>query len=235
MATSGSYDWKLNRDQVITAALRKLAVLPSGGSPSTAQTNDGSDALNAILKAFHADGMPLWAITSTTFSCVAGTASYSIGVGQTINTVAPLKVIQALYTVSGNAPVPMNIYTRNDFNQLPILSTITGTPVNLYYQPLEAEQGTIRVWPTPDTTTSITIHYQRPFTDMDAAANDLDFPNYWTQAIIYNLAWSLAPEYGVPPTDRNILAQEATFWKKEALNYGSEEGSVYFQPDIVGR
>jgi len=236
MALSGSYDWTLNRDQVITGALRKLAVLPSGGTPSAAQISDASEALNALVKAFQADGMPLWALTSHTFTVTSGTATYAIGVSQTLDTVAPLKVMQALYTVSGASAVPMNVYNRYDFNMLPNLSTVTGTPVNLYYQPTSGASGepigSIKLWPVPnDSTTTITLHYQRPFNDMDAAGNNFDFPSYWIQALIYNLAWALAPEYGIPPTDRGFLAKEAQHWKDEALSYGSEEGSVYFQPD----
>jgi hypothetical protein len=130
----------------------------------------------------------------------------------------------------------MNIYNRYDFNLLPQLSTITGTPVNLYYQPLADNTGTIKLWPTPDnSTTTVTIEYQRPFQDMDASTDDLDFPNYWTQAIIYNLAWALAPEYGIPPTDRGLLIQEAKYFHEQALGFGSEDSSVFFQPDWQGR
>jgi hypothetical protein len=236
MALSGSYDWTLTRDQVITGALRKLAVLPSGGSASTAQTNDASDALNALVKAFQADGMPLWAITSHTFTVTDGTSSYAIGVSQTLNVAAPLKIIQALRTVSGESAVPMTVINRYDFQVLPNLSTIEGTPVNLYYQPTlgtsSEPKGTIYLWPVPNNSTdTITIHYQRPYQDMDAAGNNFDFPSYWMQALIYNLAWALAPEYGIPPTDRNILAKEALFWKEQALSYGTEEGSIYLQPN----
>lgn len=237
MATSGSYDWTMTRDQLITAALRKLAVLPSGGTPTANQINDGSDAINALIKAFHADGMPLWAITSTSFTTTAGTDTYLIGVGQTVNTVAPLKVLQAFYTLTGTgmSAIPMNVYNRYDFNILPNSSTVTGTPVNLYYQPL-TDTGSIMIWPTPvDSTTSITLHYQRPYQDMDAAGNNFDFPPYWMQALIYNLAWSLASEYGIPIQDRNVLAQEAKYWKDEALSYGSEEGSLFLQPDTLFR
>lgn len=231
MATSGSTDWSLNRDQVITGALRKLAVLPSGGTPTAAQVADASEALNALIKAFHADGMPVWKIGSKTFTVVDGTSSYTIGPASTIVNVQPLKVIQALYTVSGASAVPMNVYNRYDYSALPNLSTIEGTPINLYYQPLN-DTGVIKLWPTPDnSTTTITIHYQAPFEDMDAAGNTFDFPAYWIQALIYNLAWSLSPEYGIPPTDRNMLQKEAMYWKGEALSYGSEEGSMQFTPD----
>jgi hypothetical protein len=231
MATSGSTDWSLNRDQVITSALRKLAVLPSGQSPSTAMTSDASDALNALVKAFQADGMPLWKISSQSFTVVSGTSSYTVGPSLTVNCPKPLKIIQAFYTPSGGNNTPMNVYNRYDFNDLPQGTTYTGTPVNLYYQPLRTG-GVIQLWPTPDdSTTSITFHYQSPYEDMDVAANDFDFPSEWIQALIFNLAWTLAPEYGIPPTDRAILQKEAEYWHQYVLSMGAEEGGVFFQPD----
>jgi hypothetical protein len=230
MPTSNSYDWTLTRAQVISGALRKLGVLASGASPTTNQTNDATEALNAIVKAFHADGMPLWAITSHTFPVVSGTASYSIGIGETLNTVAPLKVIQATYRPSGEDDVPLAIETRYDYFNTPRVNA-EGLPTKLYYQPLNGT-GTIYLWPTPnDNTTEVTIHYQRPFQDLDATGDNFDFPTYWMQALIYNLAWALSPEYGIPPQDRKTLAEEAMFWKREALSYGSEEGSITFSPE----
>jgi hypothetical protein len=238
MATSGTYVWTENRDQVIKGALRKLAVLPSGGSPSTNQTTDATEALNALMKALNAEGMPLWAVTSYSFNPVVGTNSYTIGIGQTLNTAAPLKLIQARRLDSGSTvAVPMNIYNRYDFNLLPNQSTITGTPVSVYYQPIltsgSVDAGTLKLWPYPDSATpTIYLDYIRPFQDMTSSTDNLDFPPYWTNALIYNLAWLLAPEYGIPPTDRNLLAEEAKFWKDEALSFGSEEGSLFMQPDM---
>lgn len=233
MATSASTDWTLNRDQVITSSLRKLAVLPSGGTPTAAQVTDASMALNALIKAFHADGMPVWKMTSKAFTVTSGTSSYSIGPAQTVNTVQPLKVVQAFQTQTGGTNVPLNVYNRYDFNDLPQSSTITGTPVNLYYQPGRI-YGTVKLWPTPnDSTTVVTVHYQAPFEDMDSATDDLDFPAYWNQAMIYMLAWALSPEYGIPPSDRSVLQKEALYWKTEALSYGTEEGSIFLSPERI--
>lgn len=232
MATSGDTTWSLNRDQVINGALRKLAVLPSGGAPTTAQTNDAAEALNALIKAFQADGMPVWKIVSKTFPVVLNDPSYTIApVTADVLAVQPLKVIQAFYTPTGTSGTELNVYNRYDFNNLPVTATTSGTPVNLYYQPLRTS-GMIQLWPAPNTSAAaVTIHYQAPFEDMDTATNDLDFPAYWTQALIYNLAWALSPEYGIPPTDRGLLQKEAIYWKGEALSYGSEEGSLYLQPE----
>lgn len=231
MATSGSTDWSLNRDQAITMALRKLAVLPSGGTPTAAQINDCSDSLNAIVKAFQADGMPLWKISSQAFVVTSGTSTYTVGPSLTINCPKPLRIIQAFWTPTGGTNTPLNIYNRYDFNELPQGATYTGDPVNFYYQPLRVS-GSIKLWPTPaNSTTSITFHYQSMYEDMDAAANDFDFPSEWMMAIVYSLAWAMSPEYGIPPTDRMQLQKEADFWHQYVLTLGPEEGSIFIQPD----
>lgn len=230
LTTSNSTDWTLNRDQVIKSALRKLGVLPSGGTPSTAQVNDAADALNALVKVFQADGMPLWKIASQTFTVTSGVSTYTVGPGLTVNIPKPLRIIQAFRAPASGNNVPLNIYNRYDYNELPNTGT-SGDPVNFYYQPLNTG-GRISLWPTPDTnTTTVTFHYQSPYEDMDAAGNDFDFPSEWIQALIYNLAWVLAPEYGIPPNDRAILQKEAMYWHEYVLSMGSEEGSIFFQPD----
>lgn len=231
MATSGSTSWSLNRDQAIKAAYRKLGVLPSGATPTTNQINDAVDALNGLVKTLQADGMPLWKITSQSFQTVSGTSSYTVGPSQTINCPKPLKVLQALYTPSGGINMPMNVYNRYDFNELPQGSTVTGTPINFYYQPLRLT-GTVNVWPTPnDSTSTITFHYQSMYEDMTNGTDDFDFPSEWIMPITYLLAWVLAPEYGIPPNDRKLLQQEAEFWHQYVLSMGGEEGSIFFQPD----
>ena len=96
--------------------------------------------------------------------------------------------------------------------------------------------GTINLWPKPaDATTSITIRYQRPFEDMTSSTDDIDFPPYWTEAIIFGLADRLAPEYGIPLQDRQLLTQQAERFHQTALSFGQEEGSLFFQPDYIGR
>lgn len=234
MSTSGTTTFALNRDQVINAALRKLAVLSGGSSPETYEVTNAAQALNSMIKGFHADGMPVWAIKEYTLTNVSGTASYDIGVGKTLNTPMPLKVVQAFRTEANTPNIPMNIYTHYDYDLLPLTNT-SGPPVNLWYQPFST-YGTIHLWPVPsDDTTTITIVYQRPFEDMTSATDDFDFPPYWTDALIYGLAWRLAPEYGIPLQDRQLMAKEAEFFHNQALSFGTEEGSISFMPDWSGR
>jgi len=234
MTTSGVASWTLKRDAIINGALRKLSVLSGGSTPEAYEITNAAEALNAMIKGFQADGMPVWAIKKYTFTTIATQAAYQIGNGQALDTPAPLKVLQAYRNQGVSVNVPMNIYTSYNYNMLP-LQVSSGVPINLYYQPFAAT-GTINLWPIPsDTSTTITLVYQRPFEDMVASTDDVDFPSYWTEAMIYGLAWRLSPEYGIPVTDRQTLSKEAEFFHQSALMYGAEEGSMYMMPDWSGR
>lgn len=231
MSTSGTTTWSVTRDDVINSALRKLGVLPEGTSANTSQIAAASLTLNAMVKGFQTDGMPLWAIKEYTFSTVAGTNTYNIGTGQTLNTPMPLKVTQA-YRIEqeGAMNVPILVYSHYDYDLLPVNAT-AGEPVNLFYQPFST-YGTLKLWPTPsDSNTTITIIYQRPFEDMTSSTDDFDFPSYWTEALIYGLAWRLSSEYGLPIQERSLIMKEAEFFHERALSFGTEEGSLFLIPD----
>jgi hypothetical protein len=235
MSTSGITTWNLTRDEFINSALRKLGVLAEGITANSSQLTTGAEALNALIKAFHADGMPVWAIKEYTFTTTATTSTYNIGVSQTLNTPMPLKIVQA-YRIENTGAVntPMTIYNHYDYNLLP-QNASPGEPIQLFYQPFST-YGTIKLWPTPiDSNTTITIVYQRPFEDVVSGSDNLDFPSQWNEAVIYNLAWRLAPEYGVAVLDRQNIASEAKYFKEEALSFGTEEGSLFLMPDWAGR
>src|SRR5260221_1172380 len=62
MATSGSFDFALTRDNLIELAYQHIGVLGEGASASTAQITEGAKLLNMIVKLRASDGMPLWAL-----------------------------------------------------------------------------------------------------------------------------------------------------------------------------
>ena len=77
----------------------------------------------------------------------------------------------------------------------------------------------------------IYIRYQAPYEDFDSGTNEPDFPQEWFQALIYGLAYVLAPEYGVPLEERQALMNDMRMVKIEALSAGAEEGSLFIQPE----
>lgn len=62
MATSGSTDWQLTRDEIISAALQKLGVIQAGDTPTAAQVTAASTALNLMVKSWQNKEVFLWTV-----------------------------------------------------------------------------------------------------------------------------------------------------------------------------
>lgn len=231
MPTSGSTNFSITRDQLISGALRIVGATAQGETPTATQISEAAEALNMLVKAWEADGMPLWAIKQYNVSLTQSVNSYTIGVNATINTPKPLKVIQAfLHNNTTDLDTPMRILTRQEYNLLGNKTT-EGQPIQIYYEPLNTT-GILHVFPTPDAPsaadTVITLVYQRPFEDFDASSDEPDFPQEWFDALKFGLADRLSAEYGVPIVDRNDIRTRAMQLKQEALSFGTEEGSFMF-------
>ena len=79
MATSGSKDFSLNRDQVIRGALRLLGgQIGSSSHPSEAFEN-ASEALNMMLKHWQAEGIGIWMLRDIYIFLAKDTVEYSLG------------------------------------------------------------------------------------------------------------------------------------------------------------
>ena len=79
MATSGSVDFSVSRDDLIKYALHTNGVLGEGETPSSTQLTEGAWFLNALVKARMVDGMPLWALKQGYVLPTTGTSTYSLG------------------------------------------------------------------------------------------------------------------------------------------------------------
>lgn len=235
MATSGSTNFSTTRNEIIDGALRILGVTAQGETPNATQYTEAATALNMLVKAWEADGMPLWAIKEYSLTMTTSVASYRIGEGQTINTPKPLKIIQAYFhNDASNIDIPMMLLTRNEYNTLGNKEA-TGQPIQFMYDP-QRGYGDLKLYPVPDSTATasgnyIRLVYQRPFEDFDASTDEPDFPQEWFHALKFGLADALAPEYGVPMQHRGDVTRRAKEAKLEALSFGTEEGSFFFQAD----
>lgn len=239
MAISGNANWNMNRDAIVNAAFRKIGVSVDGATATPTQLINAQEALNNIVFSLYAQGMPVWAMTTTSFTMTAGQAAYPVGLGigtGNLNVQAPLKITQGWIRDSSGTDVPLNIYTQYNYNLL-ATKINQGRTVHLWYQPLN-QAGMITLWPTPDSLTAseytIFFVYQRAFDEFDASTDTPDFPQVWLEPLIYSLAHRMSPEFGMPLAEQDKLNETAQALISNALSFGTEEGSIYLQPDWVG-
>jgi hypothetical protein len=77
----------------------------------------------------------------------------------------------------------------------------------------------------------IVYRYVKIFDDMDAASNDVEFPQEWFLPLMVGLSWLLAPKHGLPLKERQVLFQEMTLLIMAAKDYDQEMGSMYLSPE----
>jgi hypothetical protein len=238
MATSNSYNYTKNRDQIITRALRIVGAIGQGETPNAQAVTEAAEVLNDLIKEWESDGMQLWCVREYVLTPVAGTSQYIVGTGYTLNQVAPTKILQAWSRSSTSLDTPILLITRQEYNMLGSKTT-QGQPSQLWYNPpgeISATEnfGTLTFYVTPDTNyaTNYTVYFTgvRPIQDFDAASDVMDFPQYWGNAVVWGLADQLSYEYGVGLSERAMISKKSEQHKEKALSYGTEEGHLLIQP-----
>jgi hypothetical protein len=226
MTTSSYTSWELNRNDLIERAYAKLGIPGEGNTLSTQQYTDGNTALNSVIALAQTDGMSLWKRTTAQVTPSTTSQVYTIA--------NAVKIAGLFLRDTGGTQYELQNKSLYDFMRLP--RNAIGIPTHWTWQP-SIEGGTVSIWPlTSDSSTvstkTIQIIYQKEFDGFDSTTIDtLDFPAYWTLAIVYKTAVILAPESGIPLEDRKQLQQEANEYWKRASDYGDEDGSFYIQPD----
>lgn len=232
-----STTFTLNRDKVITGALKKVGAISQGETPNASQIADASDTFNTLIKAWEADGLPLWKIKKVGFPLVQAKAKYNTTTDFLMST-KPMKVMQCLIhdNLSG-ADIQMITVSRQEYNMLGMKSS-QGTPTQYYYD-IQNTYGEFNIYPTPDlysaTNRQIQVIFQDQFTDILGANEYPDFPSEWNRALVYGLASDLADEYGVPIRERKLLQEKAMILKADVLSFGQEDASLFMTVSTAGQ
>jgi hypothetical protein len=79
MATSSSTDFTLNRDAIITAALRKLRVVDPNNTANANDITTGAQALNLMIKAWQMDGVSMWLNQEAVLHLALESQTYALG------------------------------------------------------------------------------------------------------------------------------------------------------------
>jgi hypothetical protein len=79
MAVSGSFDWKLNRDEAIKDAFVEAGVLRPDETPESPESTYAARRLNGMLKAFQSQGLHLWMLRDCVLFLEKDKTKYSLG------------------------------------------------------------------------------------------------------------------------------------------------------------
>lgn len=190
---------------LIEAALRVLGALAAGESASSNELTNGLQTLRFMLRGWSARNLSLYYIKQDTVT-LDGSTSYTIGSGGTVNVLRPA-AIKGAYATTNNVDRPLKLIDDARYRILS-LKQLSGTVEYLWYNP-DYPLGVLYFYPLASGT--VKLDSLKPLVEPTNVSTDtVQFPPEYDEAIKFNLAIRLAPEYGrsVPP-EVVAIAKEA--------------------------
>lgn len=198
MAVSDTADFILTRSKLLAAVLRKVT-----GELNTADAGEvavAAEALNLVVKSLQNHSVFLWTSGLTQVTQTNGVITFADDI---------VGVDKAFRRRDG-ADRELTISPWAKWLDVTDKSQ-TGDPLRLFFQYSRDGLSTGQLYPLPDSPTEYTYFCQtiRKLKDFDTNENNPDFPARWYEYLIYQTAYRLAPEYGLPIEERRMLKADA--------------------------
>lgn len=184
---------------IITAAMRKLGAIASGEALSPDEAADGLSALNLMLESWSNEQLLVVSKVREVFA-LSGAQTYTMGTGGTWNTSRPQKIEEAYLQLVSSSPaleLPMEILTKEQYAEI-ALKALTSTFPSCLYADYAYPLCTISVWPVPTENDNVVLYSWKPLSKFSALTTEISLPPGYEEALIYNLAVRLAPEFAQP-------------------------------------
>ena len=236
MATSGSVDFTVNRDELIRSAFEDIGVAIEGEDLQPEDIKVAHIALNMMIKSWQAYGLNLWIRREQSIPLVASQGTYTLGATGDVVMKRPLRILECnRKLISTGITTTVNPLSLNEYQNLPNKAE-TGVPVNYFYDPT-LNNGTLKLWLVPGSTEvalyTIEIVYQSPIEDMDSSIDDFEFPQEWLEPIRLGLAYRLSSKYALGYRERMALRRDAAEALELAQSFDVADTSLYMQPNTA--
>lgn len=213
---------------IITKAMQKVGILIKNEVPSSDEANDALNTLNDLLASWSNDSLMITSRVTESFTLSAGVGIYTIGSGQTLDTVRPIKIVEA-HVSQGDISYPSMDLAPDEYYQQLQLKSLQSIPDTLNYTNAYP-YGTIKLYPYPAIGYTLWLTSEKELSQF-TLNQTVNLAPGWNRALIYNLAVELAPEYGqkVDPLTLKIAADSKGMLSKSILRVRTLDTPPSFQ------
>lgn len=175
------------------------------------------------------DGTRQWTTLRST-TLIADELSGAAASGNTVYvyTSRPQRPLRLLFCTQNDIPVEIVAFER----YLSSTNKTANGRINLvHYQPV-LTAGKLYIWQTSaNCTDTLQVLIEHPIADVDVAGDEPVFPVEWEEAITYNLAVRLEPQYRMlSVARRQELREDAGRFLASVAIFDGDMGSIQFQP-----
>lgn len=141
--------------------------------------------------------------------------------------------IREFYLGENSREVQMSRLNRDDYTNLPNKNFTANQPYQFWFD-RTIPQPTLYLWPTPNTPfVQAVVWYSRQIMDVGALTNELEVPQRWYEAVLFNLAHRMAMELPGVAMDRiTYLEKQADAYLTQAEQEERDKSPIYFAPNI---
>lgn len=184
---------------IVTLSLRNAGVLAKGQTADADMANTGFTMLNAMIGQWAVKRWLVYHLVDLTAN-MTGVTSYTVGPGGDFDIAIRPSAVEAAF-VSQNPGLatqidnPLQILqSREDYNRI-AMKDLVSFPYYLYYDNA-FPMGKVYPWPAPNATLyTLTLTVKMPLQAFTSLSADLNLPNEYQEALIYNLAVRLRVFY----------------------------------------
>lgn len=197
--------------ELLSASLRLIGALAPGESLAASVATDGLASINRMLDSWSNEALMLYSVVREEFLLTASDQSYSMGDGGDFDTDRPVEIESASIKIgSGSSSIEyeMTILSASEWAAIIQKEMSTSIPQFIYIDhgsPL----ATINIYPKPTTVYYLVLYSTKQLSEIALDA-EVTLPPGYEEAIVYNGAKRLAPEFGrVVPAEVSEIAIES--------------------------
>lgn len=185
-------------NQTIASALRLIGAISAGETPEAQEATDALFVCNQMLDSWNAERLMIFTILRSVFTLVVNQQVYTLGIGGDFSIPRPARIEQFSIIQQPLATQPlelaMAILNYQQWQQIPVKNTPTSLP-QAVYPDMAFPLINLNFWGVPTIPNDIAIYSWQPLTQFTALTADLELPPGYAEAIRYNLALRLGPEW----------------------------------------
>ena len=221
MATSGTYDFNLDIDEVIQEAMEMIGGESTlGHEPASARRS-----INLMLKDWQNRGILLWSTSVSSVTVSASVTAYSLA----SSTVDALEVVLN----RDDTDIQLERITPEEYLLIPN-KTQTGRPTQ-YSIRRGRDNPTLSVWPIPENSTDVLkMELVSELQDVNKSAiQNADLPKRFLPCLTCGLAYYMAMKRPLVPENR-IMMLKANYEEllMRAMEEDRERASMYLRPRL---
>jgi hypothetical protein len=205
--------------QTINRAFRLIGVLADGETPTSPMYNDALLVWQHMYDSWSAVSSIPPVPAEFTHTMVVGQKDYTIGPTGDIVRARPTDVLNAVLRVSGSGePVdyPLFPLSRDAYYGIGT-KDLTVRPTGYLYEQTD-DNSTIRFDAKPEQAYTLVCYVLDTFTAPTDIDDDVSLQPGYAEAIVYNLATRLMPEYGIAIQSRPEIPQRAATLLRDIKN-----------------